>query len=125
MSSILSVLNLGTCSRSAQVPFEQALEELEQSLEANKKAIRYYTPKNPVIGVPPGTVLLGDSAMEDGSMGLVEEEETEDEDEDEATRQMDDSSGALDDADLVGELDDSGSSSDSSLGGGGSPSEFV
>jgi hypothetical protein len=124
MSSILSVLNLGTCSRSAQVPFEQALEELEQSLEANKKAIRYYTPKNPVIGVPPGTVLLGDSAMEDGSMGLVEEE-TEDEDEDEATRQMDDSSGALDDADLVGELDDSGSSSDSSLGGGGSPSEFV
>ena len=118
---------MGTCSRSSQVPFGQALEDLEASLEAHTKAIRCYAPKGPVIGVPAGTVLLGESAMEDcsGSMGLAEEE-GETEDEDEATRQMDDSS--VDEADLVGALDESDSqgtdSSGSSLGGG-HVSDFV
>jgi hypothetical protein len=103
-SSILDVLQLGRDSRQPLVPFELALEELELALESHKKAIRVQqpNPKNPVIGVPPGTVLLNDSTMDDGSNGLVEEGT-----EDEETQQHDDSS-AMDDVDVVGELDDSG-----------------
>ena len=104
MSSILDVLQLGRDSRQPVISFEMALEELEEALESHKKAIRCQqpNPKHPVIGVSPGTVLLNDSTLDDdGSNGLVEEEDTEDE----ATRQHDDSS-VLDDAELVGELMD-------------------
>ena len=107
MTSILdAAVNLGEDSRRPLASYEMTLEELELAIENNKKAIRNKQPKNPVIGVPPGTVLDGSTL--DDSHGLAEEEETEDE----VTR-LDDSS-MMDDADVAGELDDSDSSMDGS-----------
>jgi len=107
MSALDDVIMLTSDSRANTLSFESALEEIESSLEAQKKAIQFVVPKDPIIGVPPGTVLnakdetpligaeLADNVEDDGA--LTEEE---------GTRHADDSSGGMED--MVGELDDSG-----------------
>jgi hypothetical protein len=108
MSSILDVLQIGNDSKNSTFLYETSLEETENAVDAAKKAIRYYTPPTPVIGIQPGTVLNGLNESAEEFIEPIEESE------DDATQQLDDSSGNMDDADMIGDLDESGETLDGS-----------
>ena len=111
MSALDDVTMLSGDSRTNTLCFEAALEEAEAALDAQRKAVQFYVPKEPIIGVPPGTVLnamnesglvgaeLGDDAADDDGAATEEEGRGRD-------GEGDDSSGDMED--MVGELDDSG-----------------
>jgi len=107
MSALDDVIMLSSDGRTNTISFESTLEEIESSLEAQKKAIQFMVPKDPIIGVPPGTAL---NAKDDCALIGADLADNIDDDgaatEEEGTRQVDDSSDAMDD--MVGELDDSG-----------------
>ena len=109
MSALDDVTMLSSDSRANTLSFETALEEAEAALDAQKKAVQFSVPKDPIIGVPPGTVL---SAMDESGMlgddlagnGAADDDGAATEEED-RSRGGDDSLGGMED--MVGELDDS------------------
>jgi len=113
MSALDDVTMLSSDSRANTLSFETALEEAEAALDAQKKAVQFSVPKDPIIGVPPGTVL---SAMDESGMlgddlagnGAADDDGAATEEEDRSRGgegEGDDSLGGMED--MVGELDDS------------------
>tara|TARA_B110000090_G_C13004112_1_gene301574 strand:+ start:171 stop:476 length:306 start_codon:yes stop_codon:yes gene_type:complete len=85
--------------------FQTRLGDVENALERQKKSIRNFVPKNPLIGVPGGKLPEGG----DSNMNMAsEEEDGGSSEDDEVTHELNssDSSGQVDDA-VVGQLDNS------------------
>ncbi len=105
MSALEDILLLGNDTRLNNTTFENALEDLETSIQAHKKSIQALAPKDPIIGDPNGAVLNAKNEILGGAV-VNDVEDDGGVTEDDATRQQDDSDGGM--GDIVGQLDDSG-----------------